>query len=291
MYKLLVIFSMVILIILVGGCRHDSGIEPFHFDLGDIDSNENVGGRDFGIYTWSIPSLEFPRCLVVVVPYDPTTMDLILSEQAVVTITINNSIYEAIIHEHEGQTEEESLDYLIFDVAIFDNPQETICLNYTYNNVTKNYSITIPFADSLTSITSSDFDIENPEFSLAWDIENSSHYQLLSAEIDDDNENSEDNFFCDRVNGSVRTYTFPEAYNFNPAATNHYYSLTQVMQITTGDLIGLDVVIYGYDIDGNGKMDIKKVANISDIHLLVKEEFQRIHKPLLERIIQNLDNQ
>ena len=104
MYKLLVIFSIVILLILVGGCRNDSGIKPFHFDLGDIDSNENVGGRDFGIYTWSIPSLEIVRAIVVVVPYDPTTMDLIQSEQAVVTITINNSTYETIIHLHGGET-------------------------------------------------------------------------------------------------------------------------------------------------------------------------------------------
>jgi len=100
----------------------------------------------------------------------------------------------------------------------------------------------------------------------------------LSAHQSNGSYDELNSFLCQKVNKSIRKFTFPEEYNYH-GSYNNYYSLTEVEQTENSLLIGLSIIIYVKNDDyyKKGYDDIEQQS-------LVKQQFKTLHKGILRNI-------
>lgn len=286
--KLFKVLMLLLVLALFLGCSDDDNDDPgFTLNIGTFESDENVDGRDFGVYRWNIAMLfggtydteDIMEDMVIVVPYDEEMSNLIFADEATVELTIRDSTYfsQPLSGSDAGDYEETFLFFILDD---FSNSEETYTIKYTHNDEEKNYSITIPYVNYLTDVSVTDLLENGPVMTFDWELEHSNSYQLLSAQqTGDEYENA---FFSQKLKKSIREFSFPAEYNFDPAY-NNYYSLTEVKQTQNSDLIGICAIIYAINVDENGS-DKKKSYDAKELQLLAMKQFELLNKAILQNI-------
>lgn len=276
--KLSKLIILAILVLIFAGCSDDSKKSlGFSFDLDDIDSNSNVGGRSFGVYFWDVELFDLDEekdalnNFVFVVPYDEGFKEKLFTNEATLTLTVNDSTYyPREIYPGEFY-ENYKLDFMIErDNDEFSN----FTLNYICDDFEFTDTATVTYVNNLNSITDINTFEDGTIVKLDWDLANDNHYQLLSASLSEEMPTS-GAVYCKKVKGSVRSFTFPQEYAINMDYANNYFSLTEVNQMNTKKIIGLSVKIYSYNL---GYHDISKSQTRQQI---AKEQFRMMHGALL----------
>lgn len=288
MKKLKTLLLLLVVLFLLIGCNDDDKKDPeFSLDIGAIDSAENVSGRDFGIYKWdfcfyegTIDNEDIMNNFVLVVPYNELQKELIFSGQATVELTLKDSTYYPYPIDSSWEYTDFHLDFMIEG---FQSETESYTIKYIQGENEKIYSITIPYVNYLTELSFTDVISNGPKMTFNWDLANNNNYQLLSSQQSYLNSYEDVNaFFCKRLKKAIRKFTFPQEYNFVPIH-NNYYSIAQVKQTQTSELIGLSLVVYGVNVDEDG-WDKQKSYDAKEMQRLVRKQFELLHKPILDYI-------
>ena len=284
MKKIRTLLLLLSALFLLVACNDDDDKESsFYFDMGVIDSNENTNGRDFGIYKWdlALDSKSFDG-MVVVVPYDEMKKELIFSGQSTVELTIKDSTYYADpIYPNEDYEEY----VMFFRIEDFHGMDENYTITYIHGDEEENYSITIPYVNYLTSFSHTDVEDVDQIMTLEWELDADNHYQLLSAQHTNDFDGWDDELYPSlevRVDKSIREYTFPKEYQYSPNWRINYYSLIEIKQNQTSDLIGLSLFIVGLNIDGQEPEE--REYNKKEIGAIVRNQYKSLHKVIMKSI-------
>lgn len=279
--KLKKLIMLAILVLLIVGCSDDGKKSlGFSLDVGEIDSNHAVGGRSFGVYFWDMEHLsknlgDIQRLdsFVFVAAYDEGFKEMIFTNQATVTLTVDDSTY----YPREIDPDFDYDEYLLaFNIERDGSNSVNFTLNYLCNDVEFSENATVTYVNPLNSYTINNNITNGAIIKFDWDLTHNNHYQLLSAQ-QYNFEGWENPFYSRKLKSSARTFTFPRDYAVNLDYIN-YYSLVQVKQMNTSKIIGLSVALYAYNIDDYDRLETRTPNQI------VKDEFRMLHKPLLRSL-------
>ena len=279
--KLSKLIILAILVLIFAGCSDDGTKRlGFSFDLDDIDSNSNVGGRSFGVYFWDAELFDLDEenialnNFVFVVSYDEVFKEKLFANEATLTLTVNDSIY----YPREIYPGEIYENYMLDFMIERDNDEfSNFTLKYICDDFEFTDTATVTYVNDLSSITDINSWEDGTIVKLDWDLAHDNNYQLLSAGLSEEMPTS-GALYCKKVKGSVRSFTFPQEYAINMDYANNYFSLTEVNQMNTKKVIGLSVKIYAYNL---GYHDISKSQTRQQI---ARDQFRMMHGTLLRNL-------
>jgi len=174
----LLLLLLVALFLMIACNDDDSKSSDFYLDLGQVDSNQNVEGKDFGIYKWditlyqdSIDVDDIMDDMVIVVPYNEQKRDLIFSGSATLELTIQDSTYY-------GYPIDPSLEYedfyIFFSIDGFNNVAESYTIKFIHGDEESNYTITIPYVNYVYELSHTnvfeDPYIDDVNMTLEWEL-------------------------------------------------------------------------------------------------------------------------
>lgn len=283
------ILLLLVLFLVLGCSDDDKKSSNFYLDITQIDTNQNVNNRSFGIYKndvnfySGISDNEFILdSMVLVVPYRQEDIDLILAGEARVELTVRDSTYTN--HYPIDSSFDYDEFYLMFVVDGFQGSTETYTVTYIYGDIERNYSITIPYVNYLTEFSVTDVLNSQEIMTFDWDLNQANSYQLVDAEQKDDNFDNINAIFGQRLKSSVRRFTFPEEYNYSPEYRNNFYGLTQVKQTQTSDLIGISMISYAVNVSEEDGWEKKKSYDVEVLQSHLKSNFKFLNKAILQNV-------